>query len=143
MFHAFCYEIARMNPRNRAELLTQLTLQLVVYHARQEPPPRQDEVLIALAASLAALVSTIEPISANSVAISSDAKLPSPTEALDTVKNIDLPKGITLSGTVEPIQAPASIKDAGTDAKNKKESDITDNQIAIANDKQDHQDHQE
>ncbi|TMW66576.1 hypothetical protein Poli38472_014878 [Pythium oligandrum] len=78
---------------------------------------------IALAASLAALVSTIEPISANSVAISSDAKLPSPTEALDTVKNIDLPKGITLS--------------------NKKESDITDNQIAIANDKQDHQDHQE
>ncbi|TMW57687.1 hypothetical protein Poli38472_014926 [Pythium oligandrum] len=98
---------------------------------------------IALAASLAALVSTIEPISANSVAISSDAKLPSPTEALDTVKNIDLPKGITLSGTVEPIQAPASIKDAGTDAKNKKESDITDNQIAIANDKQDHQDHQE
>ncbi|TMW66656.1 hypothetical protein Poli38472_013968 [Pythium oligandrum] len=98
---------------------------------------------IAFAATLVALVSTIEPTSANNIAISSDTKLPSPTEALDTVKNIDLPKGITLSGTVEPIQAPASIKDAGTDAKNKKESDITDNQIAIANDKQDHQDHQE
>ncbi|TMW67679.1 hypothetical protein Poli38472_011299 [Pythium oligandrum] len=92
---------------------------------------------IAFAASLAALVSTIEPASAASIAISSDAapKLPSPTEALDTVKNIDLPKGVTLSGTVEPIQAPASVKNSD----DKKETDTTDNQIAIADDKQGNQ----
>ncbi|TMW66572.1 hypothetical protein Poli38472_014874 [Pythium oligandrum] len=61
----------------------------------------------------------------------------------NTVKNIDLPKGITLSGTVEPIQAPASIKDAGTDAKNKEGERHYRQPNAIANDKQDHQDHQE
>ncbi|TMW56596.1 hypothetical protein Poli38472_006606 [Pythium oligandrum] len=51
------------------------------------------------------------------LATAGDAVIPSAQEALDAAKTADLPDGVTLTGSVEPVKAPASTSDDGDSKK--------------------------
>jgi hypothetical protein len=99
---------------------------------------------LAIAAVLAingALAASDAAPAANANANANAAVVPSPLEALDAAKKIDLPPGVTLTGTVDTISEPAAstTKKSGEAAA----TEAADADTEIETDDLDHANHKE